>query len=51
MLDHKNLNDVMGINPTAENMAEFIYSLIPNCVHVTVEEQDGSIAEYWLEDQ
>lgn len=51
LLDHKNLNEIGpfkegGLNPTAENMAEWICSLIPNCTKVTVQESEGNIAEY-----
>ena len=51
LLDHKNVNEVGPfkedkINSTAENIAEWLCSLIPNCVKVTVQESEGNIAEY-----
>ena len=46
-LDHKYINDVLpGINPTAENIAEWICAQIPNCYKVTVQESEGNIATY-----
>lgn len=46
-LDHKNLNDVFDFNPTAENIARWICSMLGDkCVKVSVQESEGNIAEY-----
>lgn len=45
-LDHKNLNEVLGFNPTAENIARWICEQIPTCYKVSVQESDGNIATY-----
>ena len=46
LLDHQYLNDVLGFNPTAENMAQFIVSIVPKCYKVEVQESEGNIACY-----
>lgn len=46
-LDHQNLNEVLGFNPTAENIAKWILENIgPKCYRVTVQESSGNIAAY-----
>ena len=45
-LDHKFLNDVVPFNPTAENIAEWVYNQIPNCYRVSVQESEGNVATY-----
>ena len=45
-LDHTNLNDLLAYNPTAENIAKDIQSLVTNCYKVTVQESEGNIATY-----
>ena len=46
-LDHKNLNDVVDFNPTAENLAEYVCRLLsPYCVRVQIWEQGGSQVIY-----
>lgn len=46
-LDHANINDVLGdVNPTAENIARWLYERIPYCVRVEVQESEGNIATY-----
>lgn len=45
-LDHKNLNDVLSFNPTAENMAHWICGEIPNCYRVEVAESSDNVAVY-----
>ena len=45
-LDHKCLNEVLKFNPTAENIAEWIYEGIPYCVKVEVQESEGNVAIY-----
>ena len=49
-LDHKCLNDVLDFNPTAENLAYWIYFEISDCYRVDVQETDGNIASYIEED-
>lgn len=45
-LDHKCLNDVLPLNPTAENMARWICDRIDNCFRVDVQESEGNTASY-----
>ena len=48
-LDHQYINKVpelQGINPTAENIAKWIYEQIVTCYKVTVQESEGNIATY-----
>jgi 6-pyruvoyltetrahydropterin/6-carboxytetrahydropterin synthase len=45
-LDHKNLNDVLAFNTTAENMAKWICDQIPSCFKVMVQESENNIAWY-----
>ncbi|MCD7930848.1 MAG: 6-carboxytetrahydropterin synthase QueD [Tannerellaceae bacterium] len=45
-LDHKNLNDVLPFNPTAENLARWICDQIPACYKVIVEESENNMAWY-----
>lgn len=47
-LDHKNLNDVIKFNPTAENIARWIVEQIPTCYKCSVQESSGNIAVYQL---
>lgn len=50
--DHKYLNEIEPFNitnPTAENMAKYICDAIPCCVHVSVQESEGNVAEYFRE--
>lgn len=45
--DHKNINEVLPINPTAENLAKWIADTIgPKCVRVRMTEAEGNVAEY-----
>ncbi|MEF2643690.1 MAG: 6-carboxytetrahydropterin synthase [Paramuribaculum sp.] len=46
MLDHKNLNEVLDFNPTAENIARWICDRVPNCYRVEVRESEGNTAAY-----
>ena len=46
ILDHKNLNEVLKFNPTAENIAKWVVDTIPHCYKATVKESEGSIAIY-----
>lgn len=45
-LDHRHINDVLPFNPTAENIACWIVSQIPNCYRASVQESEGNIAIY-----
>lgn len=50
-LDHNYINDVVGCNPTAENMAKWICDEIgEKCYRVSVQESEGNIAEYVRDD-
>ena len=45
-LDHKDLNKVLGVNPTAENIAQWITEQIPTCYKASVQESEGNKAIY-----
>ena len=45
-LDHKNLNDILPFNPTAENIACWCAQQIPHCYKVRVQESMGNVAVY-----
>ena len=58
-LDHKNFNTIFDFNPTAENIAEWIYKKLNDyiyhnksyhestrCIRVKVQESEGNIAIY-----
>lgn len=45
-LDHKNLNEVLPFNPTAENIAHWICTEVPNCYKVEVWESESNKAVY-----
>uniref|UniRef100_UPI00307AA7AD 6-carboxytetrahydropterin synthase n=1 Tax=Phocaeicola coprophilus TaxID=387090 RepID=UPI00307AA7AD len=45
-LDHRNLNDVLSVNPTAENIAHWICGRIPHCFKVEVCESEGNTVVY-----
>lgn len=49
-LDHQNLNEKLPFNPTAENIARWIVENVPNCYRATVQESEGNIATYELQD-
>lgn len=46
MLDHRDFNDVLDFNPTAENIARWVCDMVPNCYRVDVQESEGNIASY-----
>ena len=45
-LDHKNLNDILPFNTTAENMARWICDQVPHCFKVMVQESENNTAWY-----
>ena len=45
-LDHKFLNDVLPMNPTAENIARWIVDTVPNCYRADVRESANNLAIY-----
>ena len=45
-LDHKNLNDVLPFNPTAENIARWCVEQISTCYRAEVQESEGNMAAY-----
>lgn len=45
-LDHKNLNEVLPFNTTAENIARWICEQIPSCFKVEVQESESNTAIY-----
>ncbi len=45
-LDHKNLNDVLPFNTTAENIARWVCGQIPECFKVMVQESENNVAWY-----
>jgi 6-pyruvoyltetrahydropterin/6-carboxytetrahydropterin synthase len=49
-LDHKDLNDFLTFNPTAENIAKYLYELfkpqIPQLSAVSVKETPKTLARY-----
>jgi len=46
VLDHKNLNEIVDFNPTAENLARWICQQIDFCYKVEVEESPNNTAIY-----
>lgn len=44
--DHKYINEVMDVNPSAENMARWICDRVENCYKVSVQESEGNVAIY-----
>ena len=47
-LDHRDLNEVLPFNPTAENLARWICEQIPRCYKVIVKETSDNTATYEL---
>lgn len=49
-LDHKNLNETLPFQPTAENIARWLCMQIPCCYKVSLQESEGNIAIYERDD-
>ena len=49
-LDHRNLNEVLPFNPTAENIAHWIVQSIPECYRADVQESRNNLATYVKDD-
>ena len=45
-LDHGYANELISLNPTAENIAFWIVSQIPKCYKAVVQESEGNVAIY-----
>ena len=45
-LDHRNLNEVLPFNPTAENIARWVCDNVENCYKVEVWESENNKAIY-----
>ncbi len=45
-LDHRNVNEILDFNTTAENMARWICDQIPNAYKVSFQESEGNVAVY-----
>ena len=45
-LDHRNFNDVLPFNPTAENIAKWVVDTVPDCYKASVRESEGNVAVY-----
>lgn len=50
-LDHRNLNEVLPFNPTAENIARWVCEQISACFKVEVQESEGNVAIYEKEEE
>ncbi len=48
-LDHRNLNDLLPFNPTAENIAKWVTDQIPHCYKCSVQESEGNVATYEID--
>ena len=49
-LDHAVLNDVLDCNPTAENLARWVVDSIGTCYRCDVQESEGNIASYEIDE-
>ena len=45
-IDHKNLNEVLKFNPTAENIARWVVDTIAECYRAEVWESRDNMADY-----
>ena len=48
--DHKYINEVLDVNPSAENIARWCTEQIPHCYKCTVQESEGNKAAYTVDD-
>lgn len=49
-LDHGFLNELIPLNPTAENIAKWVVDEIPECYKAVVQESEGNEAMYISDD-
>ena len=49
--DHKYINEVLQVNPSAENIARWICDNVKNCWKVDVQESEGNTATYIADDK
>jgi 6-pyruvoyltetrahydropterin/6-carboxytetrahydropterin synthase len=49
-LDHGYLNEILPFNPTAENIAKWIADIVLYCYKVEVQESEGNIAIYEVDE-
>lgn len=49
-LDHGYLNELLPFNPTGENIAHWIVEQIPHCYKAMVQESEGNVAIYELDE-
>ena len=48
-IDHRNLNEVLDFNPTAENLAHWIVTQVPNCYRADVWESRDNKASFAID--
>lgn len=48
-LDHQVINDIIDINPTAENIARWLCEKIPFCYRIDISETENNEASYVLD--
>lgn len=48
-LDHQDINNVVGMNPTAENLAKWLCEQIPHCYRIDISETENNEASYVLD--